>query len=102
MVTSPETPRFAEFRAIIMTWPSLAEMAADIGVPKLTVSSWRRRNNIPEEYWSRIADAAVKRGFHAVTYDRCRECAANWRRSRTRQAGASAAHYETRSLERIP
>jgi hypothetical protein len=44
-------------------WAGNAEaLAADIGVPGVTVRQWRNRGNIPPRYWSAIIGAAAKRG----------------------------------------
>ena len=46
---------------IFQIWPSLAEMARDIGKEYQTVAKWAQRNRIPPESWDRVIKAASRR-----------------------------------------
>jgi hypothetical protein len=53
------------FREVIAQWPSAAELAYDLnfqpGIGPLKVRAWKRRDNIPPEYWDQLVDAAKRR-----------------------------------------
>lgn len=53
---------------IFNKWPSLAELARDIGESPIAVRHWKRRGSIPGEYDVAIVNAASKRG-QIVTYE---------------------------------
>lgn len=53
---------------IFKIWPSLADMARDLGENPITVRHWRRRESIPAKFDTRIIEAAAKRGA-TVTYE---------------------------------
>lgn len=48
---------------VMALWPSIAELARDIGEPYETVRKWKVRGSIPAAYWVAITTAAAKRGF---------------------------------------
>lgn len=51
---------------IFSIWPTLADLAEDLGKPYTTVASWRARGSIPAKYDLALVLAAEKRG-HTVT-----------------------------------
>lgn len=57
------------FADIIGLWASAEEFASDVGVAGGTARAWKARNSIPPEYWIRVVEAAVARGFRLVTLD---------------------------------
>ncbi len=64
-----------DFKSVIDLWPSPIELAADIGEDVELVRKWRQRR-IPAEYWVPIVEAAEKRGFEGITYERLAQLAA--------------------------
>jgi hypothetical protein len=53
---------------IFEPWDGNAEtMAADLGMPGVTVRQWRNRESIPPKYWQLIIDKALARG-HALSW----------------------------------
>jgi hypothetical protein len=42
-------------------WPSLAEMARDIGIEYQTVAKWSQRGRIPPESWDAVIEAAKRK-----------------------------------------
>jgi len=52
---------------ILRLWPSLADLADDMGKPYSTVNNWMARNRVPMEYWVRLVDAAACRDI-PLTY----------------------------------
>ena len=59
----------SDFSALIGRWPSLSEFASDMGVPYGQAKQWKRRGNIPSEYWQRLIDVAKERGIKRGTAD---------------------------------
>lgn len=49
-------------------WPTVRELAADLGLPYTTVHSWSVRGRIPPERDFDIIAAAEKRGFQ-ITFE---------------------------------
>lgn len=47
---------------ILELWPSLKDLAADLGKPYTTVHSWHLRGSIPADYDFDLIEAAKKRG----------------------------------------
>lgn len=45
---------------IFEIWPSLGQMATEIGELEDTVYRWRKRGRIPEEAWPRVIEKAAK------------------------------------------
>lgn len=52
---------------ILGLWPSLSDVADDVGARVVAVRKWRARNSIPSEYWLPLVQAAAKRGIRGVT-----------------------------------
>lgn len=46
---------------IIKLWPTLADFAADMGVKRNTARGWKRRNSIPDKYWTDLVERARER-----------------------------------------
>lgn len=57
------------FLAVLALWPSLSDLAGDLGLPYGVVKQWRRRNSIPADKWQALVLAAQGRGFEHVTTD---------------------------------
>ena len=49
-------------------WPTVRELADDLGLPYTTVHSWSNRGRIPSERDFEIIAAAQRRG-HALTFE---------------------------------
>jgi hypothetical protein len=47
---------------ILRIWPTMADLAADLGIPYQTVAAWKNRGRIPATYDVQIVDAAKARG----------------------------------------
>lgn len=64
-------PAMNSFSDIISLWPSAEALAGDLGLPGEnpggTVRAWKRRDNIPSEYWDDLVLCAQRRGFHEVS-----------------------------------
>lgn len=58
-------------------WPTLKEMASDLGKPYPTVAAWRARKSIPAKYDAQIIHHAKKRGsdvsFEMLALERAAE-----------------------------
>lgn len=59
-----------DFVAIMDLWPSLAELARDVGVDEHRPRMWKHRGVIPPRHWPAVVNAAEARGFDGVTADR--------------------------------
>lgn len=57
------------FADVLALWPSLSELATDLGVPYGVAKQWRMRNSIPAEYWQALTAAARDRGIEGITAD---------------------------------
>ena len=57
---------------ILNLWPSLTDLARDMGKPIPTVGNWKSRNRIPMEYWVRLVRAAARRDI-PLTYGQLAE-----------------------------
>lgn len=56
-------------RDIIGLWPSIAEMARDLGLSDdqyVLAYSWNRRGSIPHKYWKPLVVAAKKRNLRKL------------------------------------
>lgn len=51
------------FAALMAFWPTLADLAADLGCPVGTVLSWSRRGVIPRSRWPDLLVAAARRRY---------------------------------------
>ena len=59
----------SSFSEVIDLWPSIAELARDIGEPYETVRQWRLRDSIPLRAFTRVVRAAARRDFNVSTDD---------------------------------
>lgn len=50
-----------ELSDVFGIWPSLAQMARDIGKDYQTVAKWAQRNRIPPESWDLVIVAASRK-----------------------------------------
>jgi hypothetical protein len=57
------------FSEIIDRWPSVAEFAADLGVPANHARTMKARNSIPAERWIAVTQAAQTRGIDGITLE---------------------------------
>ena len=53
---------------IFSIWPTLSDLASDLGKPYPTVSAWKQRGSIPARYDLDLVQAAAKRG-HTITFE---------------------------------
>jgi hypothetical protein len=67
--------------AIFDIWPTMAEMAQDLGLPYQTVAAWRSRG-IPYRRFEAVLRAAEARGHALTLEDLLNERAAFERRGR--------------------
>lgn len=44
-------------------WPTLADLASDLGKPYPTVAAWKQRGRIPSDYDFPLIEAAKRRGY---------------------------------------
>lgn len=63
--------------SIIDMWPSLAEFAADLGVPYGTAKAMRRRASIPANHWAAVVKKAQERDIASVTLEALAEAKAS-------------------------
>lgn len=57
-MSSGHAARMTNHSELIDQWPSIAELARDMGTDYETVRAWRRRERIPVEYWRDLLVAA--------------------------------------------
>lgn len=55
------------FRQVIDLWPTMVELAAELGVGYEACNQWRKRDSIPPWAHAALYKAAQSRGFKAVT-----------------------------------
>lgn len=65
VITSPTDP----VAAIIAAWPSLDQLASDMGLPLGVVKQWRNRKSIPGEYWATMHRVAERQGYPITAHD---------------------------------
>jgi len=73
-------------RDLIDCWETVGAFAKDAGAKTFTAHGWRRRNNIPIDWWDNVVRASHLRGIPEITRDwlyetrtihmRAEECAA--------------------------
>lgn len=56
-------------RHIFAIWPTLSDLASDLGVPYPTVASWKQRGRIPADRDLDIIAAAARRGARITLED---------------------------------
>ena len=49
-------------KQVFKIWPSLPELARDLGIPYVNVFRWKERNSIPADKWLDVIAAAKRRG----------------------------------------
>lgn len=59
----------SSFSEVIDLWPSIAELARDIGEPYETVRQWRLRDSVPVRAFVKITRAAARRDFNVTNDD---------------------------------
>lgn len=64
------------FSEIIALWPTVVAFADEVGVKYPTAASWEQRNTLPPDIWGRVVEAAERRGFKGVTFERLAAIAA--------------------------
>ncbi len=57
------------FGAVLDLWPSLEDLARDLGKKGGAVRNWRLRNSIPADCWDALVRAAHRRGLSQVTLE---------------------------------
>jgi uncharacterized protein YjcR len=57
------------FKEVIDLWPSVDELAEDLGKKPNTVRKWRVRNSVPADEWMRLIQSARARGIERVNAD---------------------------------
>lgn len=55
------------FRPIIDLWGQRANLADELGLPRVTVQQWWTRDSIPPERFRDVVAVAQKRGLKSVT-----------------------------------
>lgn len=71
-------------------WPTMAELAADLGLPYQTVASWKARGRIPAHYDGEIIEAAKRRG-EVITFEQLAAARRRRRKPATVQPEGDAA-----------
>lgn len=79
------------FRDLIDSWPTIAEFSRDVGVGYEAARKMRDRNNIRNEYWEAVIDAAKQRGISVTPDDLYRMSLMRRRRSGARVPARVAA-----------
>jgi len=59
----------SSFSEVIDLWPSIAELARDIGEPYETVRQWRLRDSVPSRAFVKITRAAARRDINVTGDD---------------------------------
>lgn len=85
-------PPFMTFTDIIDLWPSVHDLAGDLGLPAKNVRRWIDTSSIPAEWFLAVQGAAAARGFDQVTVETLSEAAHS--RRLARMAEASPQHSE--------
>lgn len=57
------------FRDVIDAWTSLADFAADLGVPYVTASLMRQRGSIHARHWKGLIEASKKRRIRGISLE---------------------------------
>lgn len=70
------------FRAVIHLWPSIRDLATDVGRRYETVRGWHRRNSIPPSQWDRLIESARFRQIQGVSLARLQRITAASERGR--------------------
>lgn len=47
---------------IFSLWPSMVDLATDLGKPYTTITAWKQRGSIPAKFDLDLIEAAAKRG----------------------------------------
>ena len=76
---------YLRMKRIFNIWPTLKEMAADLGKPYPTVAAWHLRQSIPAKYDAEIVRVAKQRGAE-ISF----EALARERAGQTSEGGAQA------------
>jgi hypothetical protein len=63
------------FSGLLGRWATMGDIARDLAIPYETVVAWRRRDSIPNGYWSALEASAQKHGIKGVTYEQFRQIA---------------------------
>lgn len=58
-------------------WPTIADLAADLGKPYTTVAAWKQRGRIPADHDAEIIAAAAKRGETITFEEMAKACLAS-------------------------
>lgn len=69
------------FKPLIALW-TVADLAADLGIPQKNVRRWIDNDSIPSDWFSAVVRAAAERGFQDITAERLAEVAEKRRLSR--------------------
>jgi hypothetical protein len=59
-------PALKTFAEVIALWPTMVEMAADLGVEKDEPRKWKHRGQIPAHHFQPLLRAAERRGYDRV------------------------------------
>lgn len=62
---------------IFTLWPSIADLAKDLGKPYPTVAAWHQRKSIPGRYDLELLECARKRGINLTLEEIARYRAAS-------------------------
>jgi len=79
------------FAELLLRWPSLAQISAELGVPYDTVIAWKRRNSVPYEYWTALVASAQQNEIRGLSMEVMAEAAEVLRRERRTQRRAKRA-----------
>lgn len=61
-------PAPEDWRELIDRWPTIIEMAQDIGMSVDNLRVYKSRNSIRAEWFCAIVEAAKSRGYTEITY----------------------------------
>jgi hypothetical protein len=75
------------FGTLLDRWPSIPELARDLGMPAPTVHSWKRRNTVHVEHWPALIASARRLGVRGITLESLMRAAQTSRASRRQEGG---------------
>lgn len=55
------------YKQVIGLWPSITDLATELGEKPFTVEKWRTRNRVPDRVWKRLVLAAETRNLPVTT-----------------------------------
>lgn len=57
------------FEDVLATWPTHADLSAELGIKYVTAQAMRVRKSIGDQHWPKLIECLAKRGVHLTTDD---------------------------------